>query len=215
MLQLERWEDPEEVHRQVQLRAQGKLWTALPVVVLDDSDGHVVSVQPTIMGKKLDKKTGVYTDVPMPSLGTKVPVQFASGGGFTLTHPIKKGDEGIVVFAARCIDGWWQQGGIQPQLDERYHNLSDGMFIPGIRSVPRKLSPPASPNSTQLRSDDGETYFEVAPNGALNLVAPDSGHCNVQGKVVMMPDLPMTDPHKAGQLWVDPTAQYVIKQSQG
>jgi hypothetical protein len=33
--------------------------------------------------------------------------------------------------------------------------------------------------------------------------------------IVMAPNLPQADPHKLGQLWVDPAAQYVVKQSQG
>lgn len=215
MIQEERWEDPQEVHRRVGERAIGRIWTALPVVVLADSDGFVVEVQPTVQGTHTDPRTGKRTYVNMPTLGDKVPVHFPSGGGFTLTHPIKKGDEGIVVFAARSIDNWWQQGGIQPPAEQRMHHLSDAMFIPGVRSVPRKLSPAASTSSTQLRADDGKSYFELAPDGVLNLVAPDSGKIDLGAKVVLAPSLPTSDPHQAGQLWVDPAAQNVVKRSAG
>jgi hypothetical protein len=181
ILQSERWEDNEEVHRVTFERGRSRIWTALPVVVLSDSDGFVVEVQPTIQGMATDPQTGVQTNVNMPSLGKHVPVHFPSGGGFTFTHPIKKGDEGIVVFSSRCIDGWWQQGGIQPQLEQRYHNLSDAMYIPGIRSTPRALNPPASTESSQLRSDDGTTYVEIAGGGVVNIVVPSSGHVQVTG----------------------------------
>lgn len=202
MWQAERYEDPEEVHRTAGERLQNRIWTALPAKVLEDSDGHVVSVQPTIMGKQIDIKTGQKSDVAMPRLDM-VPVQFAGGGGFTATFPIKEMDEGLLVFASRCIDGWWLLGGVQPQLEERWHNLSDAFFIPGIRSTPRKLSPPASTTSAQLRSDDGETYFEVAPEGVINLVAPNAGRVNVQATAVFMADLPTADPGVVGRLWND------------
>ena len=181
MQQAERFEDPQEVARVTFERQRSRIWTALPVVVLADSDGHVVEVQPTIQGIGTDPQTGARTNVNMPSLGKHVPVHYPSGGGFTLTHPIKKGDEGIVVFSARCLDGWWQQGGIQPQLERRYHNLSDAMFIPGIRSLPRKLDPPASTTSAQLRSDDGKTYLELAPGGVVNIVCPSDGYVQITG----------------------------------
>src|SRR5208282_4653225 len=148
--QQERFEDPEETMRTAHERLQGTIWTALPVVVLNDSNGHTVEVQPTVMGVRTDPTTGDQTNVAMPSLGKSVPVHYPSGGGFTFTHPIKKGDEGIVVIASRCIDGWFSQGGVQPQLEQRMHDLSDGMFIPGIRSNPRALNPAASANSAQL-----------------------------------------------------------------
>jgi hypothetical protein len=119
-------------------RGLSRVWTALPVKVLEDTkDGNIVKLQPTIKGKQTDK-TGKQTDVEMPVLG-ECPIQYSSGGGFTITHPIKKDDEGIVIFSARCIDNWWDKGGVQPQAIDRWHNLSDGMYIPGIRSKPRKL----------------------------------------------------------------------------
>ena len=118
-------------------RGQSRLWTALPVIVTEDSDGFTVRLQPAIKGKQIDPQ-GKETDVQMPVL-PDVPVQFSAGGGFTITHPIKKGDEGIAVFSARCLDNWWQQGGVQTQARQRWHSLSDAMYIPGIRSKPRAL----------------------------------------------------------------------------
>jgi hypothetical protein len=134
----ERWDDLGAGIRAGVERGLSNTWTALPVKVVEDTkDGHVVKLQPTIKGKKTDR-TGKKTDVEMPILG-ECPIQYSSGGGFTITHPVSKDDEGIVVFSSRCIDNWWDKGGVQPQGFERRHNLSDGMYIPGIRSKPRKL----------------------------------------------------------------------------
>jgi hypothetical protein len=182
------FDDLGEVIRTAIDTANARVWTSLPVKVLEDSDGFVVKVQPTIQGKRFDRKSGEQKDEDMPVLG-KVPVQFAFGGGYGHTHPIKAGDEGIVVFSARMIDSWWDQGSEQPrpQLLQRRHNISDGMYIPGVRSKPRRLgghpdqdaqmagrangdTAPASTTSYQIRTEKGDYYIELAPDGAVNIV---------------------------------------------
>lgn len=109
-----------------------------------------------------------------------VPVVFPRGGKCTLTMPIQQGDECLVVFGDMCIDGWWQSGGIQNQLDKRRHDLSDGFCIPGPWSQTRTLLN-YSPNTTQLRSDDGQTIIELDPTGKVNVTA---SQVNVQGTQV-------------------------------
>jgi phage baseplate assembly protein gpV len=87
---------------------------------------------------------------------------FPSGGGCTLTFPLQPGDECLVVFASRCIDGWWQSGGSQLPMEPRMHDLSDGFAIPGPRSKARPL-PNVSTSAVQLRSDDGQAYVQLNP----------------------------------------------------
>ena len=59
----------------------------------------------------LAKPEGGADLVPLPIL-PDVPVMFFGGGGMTITAPIKPGDECLVIFADRCIDGWWWLGGV-------------------------------------------------------------------------------------------------------
>lgn len=173
----ERWNDMDEALRVVVDRHLGDVWTAMPVRVLEDSKGHICDLQPTIKGVERDGKT-----VDMPKLGM-VPIQFAAGGGYTITHPIKKDDEGIAIFASRCIDGWWDKGGNQPEPYGRRHNLSDAMYVPGIRAKPRQLGgsgdntstpkasgKPPSTVSVQIRTDDGDFYIELGPEGKVAIV---------------------------------------------
>lgn len=166
---LERTEPIQAAIRDAIFQDRSELWTAMPAVVAADSpDGHTVSVQVTIMGK-FPNGDGTYSDKPRAQL-IYCPLQFQQGGGATLTFPVKQGDEGIVLFAARCIDSWWQNGGVQPQSEIRLHSIADGMFIPGIRSNPRKLAN-VSTTSAQLRSDDGQCYVEVVPGThAINII---------------------------------------------
>src|SRR6516164_2196733 len=134
----ERWDDLQENIMTGVERGLSETWTALPVIIVEDSDGHTCKVQPAIQGKITDIHTGEVTDQTIAEIHD-VPVHFPSGGGFTITHPIKKADEGVVVISARNIDNWYAKGGVQPQKTQRWHNLSDAMYIPGVRSLPRKL----------------------------------------------------------------------------
>lgn len=49
--------------------------------------------------------------VSLPLL-VDVPVVSPRGGGVTLTFPVKTGDECQLIFNDRCIDFWWQSGGV-------------------------------------------------------------------------------------------------------
>jgi len=168
MLGFERWQEPQLAIDAALDRLQSRLWTKLPCVVTAvTADGQHVTVQPTIMGlqRNVDASGNVtWTNIQLPLL-PQVPVKFPSGGGFTMTFPVAVGDEGTVAFSSRCIDNWWQQGGIQPQLapngvgSARKHDLSDGFFELGGRSMPRILSGVSS-SAVQLRSDDGTCYME-------------------------------------------------------
>jgi len=109
--------------------------------------------------------------VAIPPL-VDVPVIFPRGGGVTLTFPIAAGDECLVIFADRCIDFWWQSGGIQEPVDPRQHDLSDAIAIVGPQSQAKKISG-ISTTAAQFRSDDGLAYLEINPTThAMNIVAP-------------------------------------------
>ncbi|TKU47850.1 translation initiation factor IF-2 [Citrobacter sp. wls757] len=101
-----------------------------------------------------------------------VPVIFPRGGGVTLTFPVKPGDECLLIFSDRCIDFWWQNGGVQEAVDPRQHDLSDAFAIVGPQSQAKKISG-ISTTAAQFRSDDGSTYFEINPDTKkIKLVAP-------------------------------------------
>lgn len=135
------------------------VWTALPgVVVSYDAVKQTCTVQPTVQGQQQSPQ-GEWTNFTY-ALCQECPVIFGSGGGFTMTFPLAPGDEGLLVFSSRCIDAWWQSGGVQPQADLRMHDPSDGFFIPGARSQVNKLTN-VSTTATQIRSNDGNTFVEI------------------------------------------------------
>lgn len=166
----ERIADSEETLRALFQSMQAGLWTASPGIVESFNPGAMTAVvQPSIMSR-LRAPDGTLSFVKLPLL-LDCPVKLPWGGGFGLTVPIAQGDECLVVFSSRCIDAWWQSGGVQVPPEIRMHDLSDGFCLPGVFSQP-KVIPNYSTTTTQLRNQAGDTYVEVAPGGQLNLVAP-------------------------------------------
>ncbi len=136
---------------------QAVTWSALPAIVTKVNFPQMtLECTPAIQGV-ISNPDGSTTNVTMPKL-VDVPIIFPGAGGFILTMPIAVGDEVLVVFASRCIDAWWQSGGIQPQAELRMHDLSDGFAFPGPKSLPNVV-PNISSTSTQLRSKDGTFVF--------------------------------------------------------
>lgn len=116
-------------------------------------------------------ESGELTTVDLP-LFVDCPVQFPAGGGVTMTFPVARGDECLVVFADGAIDGWWQSGGVGERVSVRMHDFSDGFALLGFRSQPRVLAN-VSTTSAQLRSDDGATYVDLSPTAqTVEIVAP-------------------------------------------
>ncbi|EYU14197.1 phage baseplate assembly protein V [Photorhabdus aegyptia] len=158
----ERLNRPEAVFFAMQEMISAGLYVSLPCIIQSfDADAVTVTAQPAIRWK-IRQKDGELESVSLPLL-VDVPVIFPRGGGVTLTFPIRAGDECLVVFADRCIDYWWQSGGVQEPVDPRQHNLSDGFAIVGPQSQQQKISN-ISTHTAQLRSDDGAAYIELDPN---------------------------------------------------
>ena len=186
MNKLERLDSLPELLRVALQSWQSDMWTAMP--------GYIQSFDP--VARTCEVKIALKVRVKNPRYGTPgfvgnpydyveiakltdCPAIFPSGGGFTLTFPITKGDECLVILASRCIDNWWAQGGLpldsngsqhsQNADNVRMHNLSDGFVLVGVNSKPNVI-PNISTNSTQLRNDAGDTYVEVK-NGVINVKA--------------------------------------------
>lgn len=173
---------------------KAEIWNAMPGIIQSfDPSKQTVVVQPAIKALWRDP-VGEQTWQTMP-LCLDVPVVFPGGGGCTMTFPLVEGDECLLVFASRCIDAWWQSGGIGVQAELRMHDLSDGFCIPGPRSQPRVLSG-ISTSALQIRSDDGSAFVEVgvaAPH-AINVqtggdVTVQAPNISLTGNVVITGDL--------------------------
>jgi len=99
-----------------------------------------------------------------------VPIAMMRVPGWSLTFPIVENTECLLIFADMCIDGWWQNGGVNPQYDRRRHDLSDAIAFFGPWSQPNKLTD-YSTTSVQLRSDDLSVVLDFSVSG-LTATAP-------------------------------------------
>lgn len=202
---MERAERVEDLNTALLKAMQGNqagLWTALPCIIKSvNLANQTCEAVPAIQGRVQSRDgnppfPGATLDVvpwwwvTLPVL-VDVPIVFPGGGGYTLTFPVTAGDEALVVFASRCIDAWWQSGGIGVQAEFRMHDLSDGFAFVGVKSAPHAIDSVSS-SATQLRSNDGLTYVEVN-DGTIKLKAPTSVTINtplttVTGKLVVNGD---------------------------
>lgn len=166
------WDDGTETLEALADDLAARVRISLPVKLTKDSDGHTVSLQPLI--KAVQKAPdGKVSLVSLPVI-SDIPIQHGGGGGVTVTHPHKEGDEGVFLFSHRSLDAWWQQGGEQPQIDARMISHSDGFYLPNVRSNPRKLQN-VSTTSTQIRSDDGKHFSDWNPTKGTISHSVDGG----------------------------------------
>lgn len=160
----ERINDPEEAARMGLESLQAKIWTALPgVVAAVDLSKQTVSVQPSIQGQT-SAPDGSLTNVNLPLL-VDVPICWPRAGGFAVTFPVKAGDEVLVIFSARCIDSWWQSGGVGAQAEGRMHDLSDGFAVLAPTSQPKALAD-VQTDGVEMRNEARDTYLRVT-NGTI------------------------------------------------
>ncbi len=176
---VERYNDPQENTRVAEDALQSRIWTMLPGIVQSVTVSGGVPVASVLLAiKGYDSNpdgTRTFHDLPILP---HCPIVFPRGGGYSMTFPIKKGDECMVQFSCRSLDEWWQTGKGQPPYDFRKHDLSDGVCFVGLTSRAKPLQN-IHPIRAQFRADDGETFIELDKDGkAVNIVAPGGTYIN-------------------------------------
>lgn len=162
---------------------RARIHTAMPgVITAWNPDNMTCDVQPAIQYQIRRGQKWVWTELPLLIM---CPVHFPAGGGVTMTFPIKPGDECLIVIAERCIDAWWQNGGIQVQAEIRMQNLSDGFVIPKVWSQPNKLEA-ISTNSAQVRTTDGSCFIELKEGGDVNITTTQNVTVNAALNVTVI-----------------------------
>ena len=106
---------PERMDLMRQRQTMNKIRVAAPgIVQAYDASQQTVTVQVAIRERM--NEDGVENWVEIPLL-LDVPIVFPRAGGYCLTLPITAGDEVLVVYGDNCIDAWWQNSGVQNQID--------------------------------------------------------------------------------------------------
>ena len=115
-------QQPGRLERIQQEATSAKICVSIPCKVLRyKPDKRTVDAQPLV------REIGESEDLPIL---IDVPVWFPG----SYTYNVYEGDECLVVFADRSIDGWYQTGDVSNPISARRHNLSDGIAFVGIRS---------------------------------------------------------------------------------
>ncbi len=176
--------DPEEAFRIAAAGQQSSIWTSLPAIITEvDLTKMTISAQPTVQGVVTDEN-GASSFVNLPLL-VDVPICFPRGGGFTITFPLAINNEVLIMFASRCIDAWWQSGGIQKPMEARMHDLSDSFAILAPTSQPNVIENISS-TAIQIRNDAGTSYVEIAADGKIKLKTTEvtiDGNLKVTGTI--------------------------------
>lgn len=166
----ERQSDASEDIRSAIESAMFDVHVACPGIVESvDMNAKTVTVRPAIKAA-VGKSDGSVESTELPLL-VDVPIVFPSAGGFTLTFPIKKGDNCLVVFGDSCMDAWWQSGGVQEPVEFRQHDLSDSFAIFAPLNQTHEI-PDISTENVQLRNDSGESFFEIDASGNITIATP-------------------------------------------
>lgn len=141
--------------------------------------GHILTYNPALQRAQVQVGVEVvaaagYTD-QLPPIAD-VPVLFLGGTQFSTIHQINPGDEGLILFSQRCVDGWKQTGGVASNPLARFHDAHDAFFIPGFRPLPTRISGFAN-DGIRMQSRDGGQHVWIKSNGEI---IADNGAAQVQ-----------------------------------
>ena len=134
-----------------------------------------------LLRKKYTVNGGTIVEIPViPG----VPVQWASANnGAAYMHlPLKVGDLGLIIFTDRSIDTWLSgDGEITSPNDPRHHDLSDAIFIPGIRPFKQPLS---NTNADNFILQNGSIRIELDPSGKISITGASNEMVSVLSDLI-------------------------------
>ena len=138
-----------------------QIHTALPgKIVRYDSSAQKADVQPLIKDRYVDE-AGALQVRTLPVIPA-VPVQFPGAGGYRITFPVAEGDTGLLLFAESSLDKWLVSGGTVDPEDDRRHDLTDAVFLPGLRDFGHALASAPTDRAT-FGKDDG-LQIHISPS---------------------------------------------------
>jgi len=124
----------------------------LPAQVTKIRDNGCVDVKPLLKRTYSDSKV-----VELPVI-QNVLVGYPSGEDYWVKLPVAVGDVGKAFFCDKSLDLWSHKGGVVDPQDARQHDLSDAVFVPGLRVVPNKL--PGNAADMVLHNGSAELYIQ-------------------------------------------------------
>ena len=137
---------------------------------------NAVPVQSTLQANPRFMEERGRTVQEWPPL-VNMPVFFPTGGGMTMTWPIKNGDTGLIIFQQESYEPWVRTGGSRPQKQikspyARKFNINDGIFFPGITpfcEAERRPAPTIEEDCVTISDWDGDTQIRLKKGGDIVL----------------------------------------------
>ncbi|RIY41941.1 Gp138 family membrane-puncturing spike protein [Neopusillimonas maritima] len=155
--------------------------------------GHVLTFDPDLQRAQVRigiQKVTVNGGVINPPPIADVPVLFLGGTQYSVIHQINPGDEGLILFSQRCVDGWKQTGGVANNPLARFHDAHDAFFIPGFRPLPTRIEGFANDGiRMQSRSGGQRVWIKSSgeiemSNGAGFIRLMADGTVNINGAII-------------------------------
>jgi hypothetical protein len=137
------------------------LRVALPCSIVAVLGDQLVALQPLLMTRFSGQAPQVMAQLH------RVPVVMPRGAGYSIQYPLSVGDTGLAIFADRNIDSLMASGGKSPvdPNDDRCHDLSDAIFIPGLGSDTQQTTS----TGTDLVLKCQELTATLGPSGTLEV----------------------------------------------
>jgi len=164
------------------------LHTSMPGIIdTFDPATQTCTVQPAI------KRIFVGGEAVALPILINVPVSFPSAGGFNITLPVKQGDECLIIFSERSIDNWLQFGDIKIPNDRRFHDLSDGVVIMGLKSNPNVVTD-YDPDNLVIRNTANDVKVTIGADNNIAIDTPGdinmaAANVNVTGNLTVSEDV--------------------------
>lgn len=111
-------------------------------------------------------------EVLVPKPIGNVPVLHPRAGGFSMTLPVAAGDVGLLLCSDRSLDLWLEQGGQVDPQSRRHHQMTDGIFLPGLRhwaGVPAAVAGTDPADDLVIAAEDGSSYIILRPDGEVRI----------------------------------------------
>lgn len=152
-------------------RMQSNINTSIPCIVNSfDKARQTVNVKPVVqLSKSVNGKTEYFEMTEL----INVPVLFPGGAGFSITYPIVEGDECLVVFSQKSYDNWFDSGKVSKAVEDvvsRRHDLSDGIAIVGLRSLPNVVTD-FSDTAIEIRNETNTSKVSIYDE-KIDMVSP-------------------------------------------
>lgn len=153
------------------------LRVAIPGIIVDFNEATVTATVRPAIREMMTNRKGNRVSVNLPDL-PDVPVIMPHSGGYNISFPVQAGDECLVIFADMCIDAWWQSGGVQNQIEQRRHDLSDAFAVLGPFSQARRSY---TPGGLVIENHEKGSSVKLDEAGNITLKVPQEGEVVVDG----------------------------------